>query len=644
QPEPYALSSVTPVPDAPGRHLVYVEIWERSVSAVEDPALREVALGALDTVVRTQIAAAVRHAPVPPGGDSAALLAVASTGSMYAEHHGLVQPSNALYRVEVWRGGAAGDDSPPVFTWSKSNGATVIAVAARERGASTVSLMPGAPGLAPNTLVEYLDATYTATGRRGPLLRVESATATTVTFEAEPPAGVGTDPSARPFLRVWDEMADVVAGEPLLLEDGVEVTFGSGTYVLGDYWWVPTRTDTGVVWPHEHGHPVPRPPDGVERLRAPLAHVDLGDSVVVHDLRATFAPAGEVTGDVEPPEPVSAGPTAHVPQHSAAPRSAAPGGGEAVLVPAGHLPEGWTGTGQLVAATTRWSPPRPFARAIDTVVALVPYEDDLILVTTDQVWVVPGGTERAERLAELPMPREGFGCFVTGGALYVVGGRLRDVRRPDGALLRYDLEADTWTAVRAMPHPVCDAVVALLHGRAHVIGGRRPGWLLAHVARHHQVYDVAGDRWVAGERLPGRRYAAAGAVTRDRLHVLGGIGRRGLFGLSPRADHMVLNLGSGSWSVGVPLPEPRAWAGAAVDGDGRLVVAGGADAQEWTERVFVHVSGERTWHRADPLANTGPCRAAATPDGAVAVAAANDGLVTAQRLPAPVTYEVVRRG
>ncbi len=104
----------TGAPLAPGHHLVYLEVWEESVSAAEDPALAEPALGGLDSVVLTQLACDVRWVAAPRHRDrhpeqllSAALHAAGqvTTGELAAEHRGPPVTGNWLYRVEVHRGG-----------------------------------------------------------------------------------------------------------------------------------------------------------------------------------------------------------------------------------------------------------------------------------------------------------------------------------------------------------------------------------------------------------------------------------------------------------------------------------------------------------------------------------------------------------
>ena len=117
--EPLTLAAHLPAaeasgPLAPGRHLVYLEVWEESRSAAEDPALLEPALGGQDSVVRAELAFAVRCIEAPRAGDRdpeqllrAALHAagLATTGALAADHAGPPVTGNWLYRVEVHQGG-----------------------------------------------------------------------------------------------------------------------------------------------------------------------------------------------------------------------------------------------------------------------------------------------------------------------------------------------------------------------------------------------------------------------------------------------------------------------------------------------------------------------------------------------------------
>jgi hypothetical protein len=606
-------------PERPGRYLFFLDVWERTVSAVEDPGLREVALGGPDTTVRVETVAEVRHLPLGDDGtdlDGALAAYDTTTGRMRAGHTGYTAPGNHLYRVEVHRGGSTSGGEPPALRWSRTNGSTVVALAARARGAATVETA-GGPPLARGDLVEYVDDTLR--GRPGPLYEVADVSydASSVTLAAVPDGALGTDPAAHPFLRVWE--GGPVPVEPdtwVGLEDGIEVSFEAGSYRAGDYWLVAARQDLGgVVWPDEHGHPVARPPDGVARLRAPLALVTLTErDVVVDDLRVVLA----ATGSPSPAAPP-------VPRPS---RGRPP----AVVAPFGDPPAGYRGTGQVVVTESRWTDVRTLLSHAGPLAAVVPYGADLLVVAGCEVWLA--GPPR--RLTRLPQPRTGFGCCATDSGLLVAGGVAGESDRPDGAVLRYDVEAGTWSDGAPMPYPVRDAAVVRAGGEVHVLGGRGHRRLLPPATRRHQVYDLAADRWRAGPSLPARRYAAAAASAPDgALHVAGGIGRRWLAERT-LARHDVLD--RGGWTVGPPLPAARWHAALAADSTGRLVLAGGRIEGAATASVLVLTPAG--WRAAAALPQPYPEPVAWPAGRAVEVAGLTDGAVVAASLPAPETFEV----
>ncbi|CAM5639147.1 putative protein OS=Streptomyces glaucescens OX=1907 GN=SGLAU_07245 PE=4 SV=1 [Streptomyces glaucescens] len=314
---------------------------ERTVTAAEDPALREVALGAAmpDTAARLKVVWQVlplslgaleieesepsretvrdafarwaRRRSVP----SARLAARAERPGHADEDPCLVKPDaryrgaeNQLYRVEVHAGGEAEDAT---FKWSRENGSVVLPV--DEIDGTWVHLAGlGHDGRLDLDVGDHVELTDTAHASRLdalPLLRVEELDlpGRRVRLSAEPAPGVGRLPHLHPFLRRWDHHAGprrkgrttalrggavpVTEGEWLPLEDGVEVYFATGgTYRSGDHWIIPARTATGgVEWPTDTARrPLLRAPAGITRHYAPLALVK-GEHGAV-DLRLAFAP------------------------------------------------------------------------------------------------------------------------------------------------------------------------------------------------------------------------------------------------------------------------------------------------------------------------------------------------------------------
>jgi Family of unknown function (DUF6519)/Concanavalin A-like lectin/glucanases superfamily len=286
-----------------GLYEAYLEIWEETVSPVEDASLREVALGGLDPSLRTRIATRVRlessaHADglhSPPG-------APAKPGQLMAEHTGQSVPGNHLYRVEVHESGGLGGETPATFKWSRDNGASLFAVTPGD-SPTVVGLLYAASGVAPlavDDVVEPLAAGGPLDGPAHPLLRVLDVSAADgqITLDQAPPAGTS-------LLRRWNNRprgasTSAVAGAELpitgdwvRLEDGIRVRFQGAHFRRGDYWWVLARMDMSgsIDWPQQSGHPQALPPDGPERLRAPLARLSLMDGEIeIEDLRRMTSP------------------------------------------------------------------------------------------------------------------------------------------------------------------------------------------------------------------------------------------------------------------------------------------------------------------------------------------------------------------
>lgn len=320
-------------------YLACLKVWERVVTAAEDPLLREVALGTAmpDTAARVKVVWQV----VPlPGAEldladgatkdqvraafdtwsaaqapTARLAARSERPDRADEEPCLVRPDaryrgpeNQLYRVEIHQGGAAQDAT---FKWSRENGSVTFPV--EDLDGTWVELASlgndDKLDLGVGDLVEFVDTAYTSRREPLPLLRVEEVDlpGRRVRLSGEPEPFVGRRPELNPYLRRWDhrpatrrtkgaaKVRDgalrIEEGAWLPLEDGVFVYFEPGrTYRSGDYWTVPARTATGgVEWPTDAARrPLLRSPRGVRVHYAPLAWI-LGEGSVA-DLRQEFGP------------------------------------------------------------------------------------------------------------------------------------------------------------------------------------------------------------------------------------------------------------------------------------------------------------------------------------------------------------------
>ena len=357
--------AISPPPLPPGACQIYLDVWERVITYAEDDAIREVALGGPETAARTKLVWQVKWmqtngggadgrscAVPPPAGSRGWLQAMAKQASRSTNpciidpNAAYTGPENQLYRVEINRGGTAGDDpaTSATFKWSRENGSVIFPIASGGGTASVVLESLGRDdrfGLVEGSLVEVQDDRSVLLNTAGRLLPVQAIdrTTTMVTLGGTPDSTLGRDATQHPLLRRWDQAAGdpeeggltlandnaalVEEGVWLMLEDGVQIRFqpadpvapapgqtnAANTYVTGDYWLIPARTATGdVEWPRvtnaqgapetdAQGQimPLALPPHGVRHYYAPLAVVDVGPAGVtpISDCRSAFGALAE---------------------------------------------------------------------------------------------------------------------------------------------------------------------------------------------------------------------------------------------------------------------------------------------------------------------------------------------------------------
>ena len=241
----------------PGRAFVaYLEGWERTVTAAEDPALRDPALGDVDTSVRGQLAWRVRRLSAAAANVLAAPVA-AALGARAAAGDGA---SRAALRALT----AAADG----FAADPGN---------CRRADALFDLLDGArPALTVRTAPPGGGGAGGYVGLENRLYRIEihaPGTAGAATFRWSRDNGA-TAPAVNEMPVVERTSA---AERWIALEDGIEIQFAAnGCYRCGDYWTVPARPAIrGVLWPVEADGVTPRalPPRGLCRQRAALASV-----------------------------------------------------------------------------------------------------------------------------------------------------------------------------------------------------------------------------------------------------------------------------------------------------------------------------------------------------------------------------------
>ena len=274
-PSPPALNTVPG-----GSGLAYLDVWEREITALEDPSLLDPALGGVDTTTRIKTIWQVKikdgancasdlNALFPPSAGQLEVKVDAPPDPpdpcLLPESGGLRDIENRFYRVEIH-----GNSSPAKFKFSRDPIATrIVAINPPSGGKTTIKVerigldsvlrfspgdwvevtsdfrvLRGEPGVMAN--IEFIDEA----AREIRLDRVVPVTETSVAFPAR--------------LIRWDQRASAgvtldgnglitVTGAFQALELGIQVRLtlvpAGGSFHHGDTWRFPTRVATGAAGP-----------------------------------------------------------------------------------------------------------------------------------------------------------------------------------------------------------------------------------------------------------------------------------------------------------------------------------------------------------------------------------------------------------
>ncbi len=300
------------LPAEPGTYVAYLDVWERHVTAIEDPSLAEPALRGPDTATRTRIVWQVKLEDVEPDdvAHSAPLWPswwlrnAESRGELRPGVHGELPPRNQLYRVEVHDSGPEGTAT---FKWSRDNGAIAARVEALTRDRVTVRAS-GRRGLAhfvPGTWIELSDERRVLSGQAGVVAQIREIDGAEIIVMAWPAEfSLGEVPVARH----WNALATITSRRPVDLEEGLRVEFRTGRYRCGDYWMIPVRAvPEHVLWPRGGDRRwLFQPGHGIEHHYCGLARVERSPTGlwrVLRDERRLFSSLVEVGEEASgPPE------------------------------------------------------------------------------------------------------------------------------------------------------------------------------------------------------------------------------------------------------------------------------------------------------------------------------------------------------
>ena len=329
-----------------GTHLAYLDVWQRDITALQDPRLIEPAVGE-ETTGRRQTVWQVKLLPNPtnaplsrasrdeeiPGWQELITAMPVRLSTRTADPPLVENPcevaaeagygglENQLYRVEVHQPGPLGTAT---LKWSRDNGSIAAAVT-RIDG---TGLLLGVSSLGRDAVlgfqqggwVEVSDDWRVLAGQPGELRRIKAIHEPTLELELDRPLTAGlfavdgkgaTDPARHTLVRRWDNdpedpdgglliaAAGAATGEWLKLEHGIEVRISldpppnpgeTPSIPAGAHWVFAARTSTGALLdPLEKA-----PPLGTHHHYARLAVVTFPGGV--SDCRRLWPPQAEAGG------------------------------------------------------------------------------------------------------------------------------------------------------------------------------------------------------------------------------------------------------------------------------------------------------------------------------------------------------------
>ena len=316
-----------------GRYLVYLDAWQREITALDNDAIREVALGGPDTAARLQNIWQVKLIEVgkasPPNSQPPPIdcktpfpdfdqETAPSTGKLKAQtvppkpeenacllppEAGYTRLENQLYRVEVHTGGAR---NAATFKWSRDNASVETTISNIAGAVLTVADLGKDEVLnfAAGQWVEIVDEESTLKGEPNALVQIDhpGPGANEITLKSSV-AGLANRDGLK--LRRWDQTGASATTAGLSanlatwidLEGGIQVSFSAGTYNPGDYWLIPARTVTGQIeWPSDGSGPTAQSPLGIKHHYCRLALVQSTGSTlnVIADCRKPFPTLTEI--------------------------------------------------------------------------------------------------------------------------------------------------------------------------------------------------------------------------------------------------------------------------------------------------------------------------------------------------------------
>jgi N-acetylneuraminic acid mutarotase len=214
------------------------------------------------------------------------------------------------------------------------------------------------------------------------------------------------------------------------------------------------------------------------------------------------------------------------------------------------------------------------------------------------------------------------GVGITGAAsdgkeIFIVGGYV------PGAIYKntlqiYNISTNTWTLGPVLPVGGAGTSAAVIGDKLYVVGGYNS---TGGATNKTQIFNIHDRTWSAGPALPAARYGGSLVAYGGALYYFGGF-------LSGGQNTSYKWLTTGSWFPIAAMPEARGFTNAVVGADGQLYIAGGSNADSFTnshDNLFYYTPDSNSWGRGPNLTRAVSMLAmAATDEGRVFVLGGNN--------------------
>lgn len=215
------------------------------------------------------------------------------------------------------------------------------------------------------------------------------------------------------------------------------------------------------------------------------------------------------------------------------------------------------------------------------------------------------------KVGDYHLKTERYGAAVVAGdgEVYVIGGANRGGVLGD--IERFDMRTQQVARITNKLTPrvfhgavLADGKIFVLGGAGYSLrpeeGGARRGVAALLPEGKVDIYDIATGRISKGPPLPTPRSSAATVLFDNRVYVIGGSRLLHLKYVERLGLVELLDLKSGAWTTGVPMPIPRDCAGVLVDD--QIVVPGGyRGASVRLAEVEYYLPQQKVWKKLPDL-------------------------------------------